>query len=158
MKYYKAKYLFFILPIITIILSLAFWLNTESVETNTNQNVPYIKYNDKIIKVEVADEFEEWRQGLSDRESLPAGQGLLFIFPQSQERSFWMKNMRFPIDIVWLLDNEIVKIHTNLPPEGNEPKNYYYPGTRINRVLEINAGYADELGLKVGERVEYRLQ
>ena len=119
---------------------------------------PYVKINNKIIKVLIADEPAEQTRGLSDRPRLEADQGMLFIFPKSQIRSFWMKNMRFPIDIIWIEDNKIINISKNLPPEGQQPQNHYSSDKPANYVLEVNAGFVEEHSIEVADKIIFNLK
>lgn len=97
---------------------------------------------------------KDWEHGLSDRPLLARDEGMLFIFPEASMRSFWMKDMHFPIDIVWI-DNDwkIVGIEHNATPES-------YPATfpspiPIKRVLEIPSFAHEPQSLRVGDSVEF---
>lgn len=128
----------------------------QSIFPGTTDQSSYVKINDHIIKVEIAREPDEQKQGLSDRESLCADCGMLFVFPQKQIRSFWMKNMNFPIDIIWIQDNGIAHISENLAPESKAPEKTYSSILPVNYVLEVNAGITNKLGIKVGDEVIIR--
>ncbi len=113
-------------------------------------HTPQLEIGGKIIQIEIADTNTERTQGLSDRASLPQDTGLLFIFPSPTTPGFWMKDMRFSIDIIWLDENwKIIGIEKNLAPESY-PK-LFYPPSPIKYVLEVNAGFSDKNNLKVGE-------
>ena len=104
------------------------------------------------LRLEIADSPTERTQGLSDRPSLPDDSGMLFIFDEPGYYSFWMKNMLFPIDIIWLDENwRIVKIDENILPETYPA--LLDPPSPVKYVLEINAGKARELELELGERI-----
>ncbi|HRZ30119.1 MAG TPA: DUF192 domain-containing protein [Candidatus Paceibacterota bacterium] len=93
----------------------------------------------KEFKLEIADTNEERQQGLSGRASLPRDTGLLFVFEQPGRYGFWMKEMNFPIDIVWLDKNKKVLGTTkNLQP-SSYPKIFYSP-ENTSYALEINTG------------------
>ena len=81
---------------------------------------------------------------------------MLFVFEKRIPHSFWMKNMRFPIDIIWLDNQRIVELAENVPPpqEGESPK-VMEPRFPSNIVLEIESGRARALGLKVGQKLSY---
>jgi len=119
---------------------------------------PYVKIKNSIIKVEIADDFEEQIKGLSNRDSLDDNSGMLFVFPDKQIRRFWMKDMRFPLDIIWINDNKIVKIDKNLPPEGEKPQNIYSSEIPVNYVLEVNGGYCSKHNINVGSEVELKIK
>jgi len=90
-------------------------------------------------------------KGLSGRESLGPDEGVLFIFMRADRYAFWMKDMKFPIDILWIKDNEIVDITTDvpLPASGDELKRYF-PMYAVDKVLEVPAGFAARNGLRTG--------
>ncbi|NTV44307.1 MAG: DUF192 domain-containing protein [Candidatus Yonathbacteria bacterium] len=102
-----------------------------------------------IITVEVADTEEKSLRGLSGRSSLPRDTGMLFLFPSEDRHSFWMKDMSFPIDIIWFSsDKTIVGILPNLAPE-TYPKSFV-SSTPDRYVLEVPAGFAREHNLSIG--------
>lgn len=118
-------------------------------------NFKIVSINDKIIKVEVADTAESRYQGLSGRESLCEGCGMLFIFPDKDVRTFVMRNMNFPLDIIWIDGDEIKKISKNLPPEGENPAIIYSSEFPVEYVLEVNGGFADDNGVAAGDKVSF---
>ena len=109
------------------------------------------------IPVEVSDTPEKRSLGLGKRDKLEKGWGMLFVFEKRIPHSFWMKNMRFPIDIIWLDNQRIVELAENVPPpqEGESPK-VMEPRLPSNFVLEIESGRARALGLKVGQMLSYQ--
>ena len=117
----------------------------------------YLEISGQTIEVEIADTPASQSRGLSNHPPLAENQGMLFVFSDRQIRSFWMKEMLFPLDIIWLDGNRIVKISTNLPPEGVTPSKIYSSDLPANYVLEVNAGWADRAGIKVGELINYHL-
>ena len=106
------------------------------------------------IPVEVSDTPEKRSLGLGKRDKLKKGWGMLFVFEKRIPHSFWMKNMRFPIDIIWLDNQRIVELAENVPPpqEGESPK-VMEPRLPSNFVLEIESGRARALGLNVGQKL-----
>lgn len=111
---------------------------------------------DVKIKVEIVDDSAEMQKGLSGRESLDENEGMLFVFSQAGQPTFWMKDMKFPIDIIWIQNDEIVDIAPNLPVVAGEFLSTYEPKEPANYVLEVNAGFVDEHGIKVGDKVDVR--
>lgn len=106
------------------------------------------------IKVELAKTPKAQAKGLSGRRQLAANQGMLFIFPALQKHSFWMKDMNFSIDIIWLDNGEVVDIAPNLPPAVGVNPPVYYPRASVNAVLEVAAGFSQKNGLKIGDMME----
>lgn len=92
-------------------------------------------------------------RGLSNRRSLGEDQGMLFVFDGYVTPSFWMKEMNFPLDIVWIKDGTVTGLEKNLPPEGERPQKIYRSLTLINYALEVNAGWTDKNNIKIGDQV-----
>jgi uncharacterized membrane protein (UPF0127 family) len=93
-------------------------------------------------------------KGLGQRDYLGEFEGMLFIFPKADFYAFHMKDMRFPIDIIWIRSNVIVDISKNIPvPIGvNLPT--YRPNTKADKVLEVNAHFTDRHNIRWGDKVE----
>jgi uncharacterized membrane protein (UPF0127 family) len=150
----KIIFIILIIPI-TIFVARQIYRSIDPGQTTKEDNVVI---NKKVIKVEIADDMIKQIQGLSDRPALADGEGMLFIFAQKQARRFWMKNMKFSLDIIWIDDNKIVKIDANLPPEGAHPQKSYDSIWPINYVLEVKAGYTEKNNIKVGDKVKYNIK
>lgn len=118
-----------------------------------------ITYQNKKITAIVAQTEKDRQIGLSNRKSLGKNQGMLFIFDKADIYPFWMKNMLFPIDIVFIKDSTIVTIYKNVQPPNNSNDNLklYTPSAPINRVLELQANETDDLGVKVGSTLSITL-
>ena len=94
--------------------------------------------------------------GLSGRDQLKADKGMLFIFPQQRTQKFWMKDMLFPIDIVWINGDRVIGFSENIQPEPSKNIlnfSIYYPPENVNKVLEINAGAVKKYNLWVGDMI-----
>lgn len=103
--------------------------------------------------VEVAQTPEERQKGLMFREELDRDKGMLFVFSQEQQASFWMKNTLIPLDIIWFDGNkEVVFISKNSQPCSTDECSSIDPGVKAKYVLELNAGIADEIGLVEGDQ------
>ncbi len=111
--------------------------------------------NHQLIKAELASTSAQQARGLSYRDHLPIDHGMLFVFKRYFKPSFWMKGMRFPLDIIWLDNDIIVDITPNIPPpQPNQPLERYTPKQPVNYVLELNAGSVSNYGLKVGDHIK----
>jgi uncharacterized membrane protein (UPF0127 family) len=114
--------------------------------------------NGKKIDLILAKSDNERMKGLSGRNSLGENQGMLFIFDKKDKYPFWMKEMKFPIDIIYLDDDTVVFIVENAPePKGQaDALTIYRPDKNANRVLELNAGKAREFGIKEGTKIGFK--
>jgi len=107
---------------------------------------------------ELAVSDEQRARGLMFREKINEDQAMLFIFEEEDIHSFWMKNMRFAIDILWLDgQRRIVHIESRVPPCTQEPCPSYIPSAAAAYVLEVQAGFVEAHGLRLYDRVEFVL-
>jgi uncharacterized membrane protein (UPF0127 family) len=112
----------------------------------------------KVLQVEVMVKDEDRALGLMFRPSLALDRGMLFIFDAKDFHGIWMKNCKFPIDIVWLDDQKtIVHVQEGAPPCTREPCAVYSPLRRATYVLEINSGQAQREKAAVGAVVAFTL-
>jgi hypothetical protein len=101
---------------------------------------------------------EERALGLMFRDRLPQDRALLFVFEEAQYHSFWMKNCRFPIDMVWLdSERRVVHVAESVPPCKRDPCPSYQPLRRALYVVEMNAGQARREHMRIGSLVEFTL-
>jgi len=116
-----------------------------------------VKIKENIINVEVAMKPLAKFKGLSWRKSLGENKGMLFVYGTPNYYTFWMKDMMFPLDIIWIDNNQIIDITKNIPPARRDYAPTYAPALPVNYVLEVNAGYADKHGIKIGDKVEIEI-
>ena len=107
----------------------------------------------ETFKVEVLKNEWELERGLSGRDKLAKNKGALFVFSKEDKHSFWMKGMKFPIDIVWIKNNKIVDIKERLPIPITQYYKSYTPTSSVRYVLEINAGLSEKYGFETGDEV-----
>ena len=113
----------------------------------------------KTVNVYYVDTDEERSVGLSRFDSLNTNDGMLFTFDQENIKPpFWMKDMKFPIDIIWINDNIIIQIDKDVQPaqEGTPESELllYLPEEPVDYVLEVNAGHTERNNINVGDEVE----
>lgn len=106
-----------------------------------------------LVRAEIAQTPYQLYQGLSKHPEICADCGMLFIFPDLDQRTFVMREMFFPLDIVFSAQGKVVKIYENLSPEGANPQNLYSSEVPADLVLEVNAGQLKNWGIKVGDQL-----
>ena len=133
---------------------------TGSAETQKKENTQ-VTVKDLAIKAKIADEPKEQQTGLADYSSLGLDEGMIFVFDQSKRHTFWMKDMDFAIDIIWIDEaKKIVDIAPNVPPEPNKNEKEltrYKPKSDAKYVLEINAGISALHNLQISDQVSFEL-
>lgn len=107
----------------------------------------------KTVKLDIAKSEEARAKGLGGRESMADDQGMLFVFDQPAKECFWMKDMQFPIDIIWLnTAKQVVHVERNLSPETYPAS--YCPKLPAKYVVELNAGQAEKLDISPGDTLK----
>ena len=117
----------------------------------------FLDKNDNLlytVDIEIADDDAKRTQGLMYRDSMAEDRAMLFIFPDEDERSFWMKNTIMPLDIIYAnAKKQIITIQKNAVPysEDSIPSN-----GPAQYVVEVNAGFCDRHSIKAGDHIEWR--
>lgn len=130
--------------IFTFAVVLKFSMNKKDAGINT------IKIGNASLSAEFAVTNAERQKGLSGRDSLMPGGGLLFVFGEPGRYPFWMKDMKFPIDIIWIAENKkVADISANISP-ATYPQNFF-PRSPVKYVLEVNAFWAENNKIKLDD-------
>ncbi len=120
----------------------------------TDQLYPMVIGGQQIY-VKIADTPAKQQQGLSGTASLPQNQGMLFIFPSDGIYKFWMKDMNYPLDIIWLDSTaHVIYIAPDLAP--NTYPQAFSSNTAARSVLEVHAGFAAQNNVQVGDVVHFQ--
>jgi uncharacterized protein len=123
--------------------------------------IPLTLPSGKVLQTEVMVKDEDRQMGLMFRPSLPLDHGMLFLFDQPDFHGIWMKNCKFPIDILWLdEERKVVHLDEAVPPcTAKEDKNcpVYYPLRRASYVVELNSGQARKEKAVVGSSIKFTL-
>lgn len=118
----------------------------------SNQQVKSVCYGNWCFRVYVADTPDERSHGLMFVQDLPQEYGMLFIFPEEGNYSFWMKDTLIPLDIIWIdKDLKVVSIETAQPCQADPCP--VYMGGNAKYVLEVNGGAANRTGLVPGTQM-----
>ncbi|PIY63317.1 hypothetical protein COY93_00765 [Candidatus Uhrbacteria bacterium CG_4_10_14_0_8_um_filter_58_22] len=104
------------------------------------------------VNVEVAASDSTRQRGLSGRAGLPEDAGVLFLFSEPKKYAFWMKDMRFPIEAIWIRDGQVVDLSYGLlPPSEGEPPQVFTPLESAGAVLEVPAGFIERHDIRLGQ-------
>lgn len=146
--------IFFVLAAILVVTWWWFSAVGQSVDPERSEIDTFVAWQegDRCLQLDVADTAQLRRQGLSGREGLAADEGMIFLYRVSGEYGFWMKNMNFPIDMIWLnKENEIITIKPDVSPD-TYPE-VFYPTESARKIIEVAAGEAAALNLEVGDQL-----
>lgn len=121
--------------------------------TNEEVTQPRMKFGSRQLSIEEVSSGADRQRGLSGREGITDTQGMLFTFERAGKHCFWMKDMNFSIDIIWLDEaKKIIDIEENVSPESY-PKEFC-PARDARYVLEVQAGLSGKAGVDVGDKLE----
>lgn len=140
-----------------LLISFSYWsldknLGESIQKTSDTKREIYIQ-NIKLT-VDIADEPYEQTLGLSGREYMAKNEGIIFIFPESIMPAFWMKEMNFALDIIWIdAKNTIIGIEKNVSPD-TFPETFA-PPSPVKYVLEVNADWSDKNQIKPGDKISF---
>jgi len=145
---------YFFLILFGVIVFGGIWAANElsEVRFDGEQVIPTAVFNNTVLELEIVQTQEEQQQGLSGRVALPENVGMLFVYEQATIPIFWMKDMNFSLDIVWIgEDKKIVHITENVAPE-TYPQTFS-PQAPVQYVLEVNANWTNRYSVSVGDKV-----
>jgi len=161
---YTAKLLLFCgVAFLIIFLALRLWPSSSTVDSkcgnqninDSRQDVKLFKSSKKVYRIETATTPSQQERGLSGRPCFPSDGALIFMYPYDDKIGIWMKNMSFAIDVLWLdKDKKIVSIEKDMQP-SSYPAKIYKPSSDARYVIEFAIGNIDELGVKVGDSLQW---
>jgi uncharacterized membrane protein (UPF0127 family) len=129
------------------------FLNSEQLQ-NYIHGGKFFVIGDAKLKILLSKTGEERTKGLSDKEKLDEGWGMLFVFPEEAKHGIWMKDMNFNIDIIWL-DSKFLVVDF---AENVEPKTFpkvFKPKQPAKYVLEVNTGFIQNYGIKIDDQATF---
>ncbi|NLA43094.1 DUF192 domain-containing protein [Candidatus Saccharibacteria bacterium] len=140
-----------------LLLAFFFILNTSYSKESLHNRPSYVKLGSAVFKAKVVENEADRIRGLSGTESLGQNEAMLFIFPKNNRWGIWMKDMNYPIDIIWLnQQKEVVDIERSAQPESY-PDKTFHPSVDAKYVLETIAGASDRYGIKIGSKANFEL-
>jgi len=160
MKPSRATILFVATIVVLLFLSFSFFykkpLNIQGAESS-KANLTEITIGNSKLYVEKALNETEWSRGLSNRTELNTDGGMLFVFPTSEIKTFWMKDTFIPLDIIWVANKKVVGID-RMFPELNTPlsqlKRFISPSP-VDMAIETNLGWTAKHGIKINDKISY---
>ncbi len=150
-RFMKPIYAILILFVFTILVITYRENNTSSTLTNYSKRDATI--GSKIYTLYVANTEELRSKGLSKTPSIRDNEGMIFIFEKPGQYSFWMKEMHFSLDFIYLNNNLVVEILENIAPETYPTT--FTPKKPTDTVIELNGGEAKKAGIKVNDEVSF---
>ncbi len=156
MRIYQRLLLVLVLGLLAVSCVVSTSASSHNQEGMVGQVLPVsatVKISDQMIQLEVAKTAAEQAMGLMYRDSLPDNRGMLFLFNPPRTVGFWMKNVRIPLDMVFMLGGRVVDVAHGVPPCQTEPCPIYGPAGAVDQVIELRGGRAKELGIQPGDRI-----
>ena len=116
------------------------------------QRGPLVTIGSAVVSAELAKTDSEVQKGLSGRVSLDADKGMLFLFSKPDIYRFWMPDMHFPLDMIWINSGRVIDISADVSDDFDPLHPHFYtPRTPARYVLEVNAGFAARHNIKIGD-------
>jgi uncharacterized membrane protein (UPF0127 family) len=121
----------------------------------SDRNKPQVSVNNRKFQVALAKTEKDRQIGLSNTKSLPQNKGMLFLFDRADYYAFWMNQMKFPIDIIYIHGDKVTTVIANAPTPSQNSGNLplYHPKDPSDKVLEVNAGIAKKYNIQEGSVV-----
>lgn len=137
-------------------------LGIKPVSSPTSGQNQKLTIEGKTVDLLIADTNESRAKGLGGVTQLGESEGMLFVFDTKDVTPiFWMKDMLIDLDIIWINNNKVIQIDKNIkaPKEGTLDSELlkYVPASKVDYVLEVNAGFADKNGVKIGSETKFDL-
>lgn len=128
---------------------------TDYFKENFMDSSNFLVLGETVLKVEIADSVSERKKGLSGRKKLADNSGLFFIFDKEDKHGIWMKDMNFPIDILWFNKySELIQIEENVKPESYPE--VFHPNSKSLYILEVNSGFVKKKNITLGDTIDLR--
>ncbi|EKE15857.1 MAG: hypothetical protein ACD_11C00103G0059 [uncultured bacterium] len=150
-KYFIVAVVFFV---IIIFCGVLFFVKKNDYSEYGNRK-GWILFGNSLFRIEIADSNKKRQLGLGKRKDMCEKCGMLFIFDDKQKRSFWMKDMEFPLDIIWIDGEKVVAMEENIPFDFSET---IKPSVAADKVLELNAGTVKEFGVKIDDKIFFSIK
>ena len=142
-----------IIAVAVIIIILAIFTGYFLFQQRTSNR---ISIDGVVLNVDLATTSAEQQQGLSGRDSMAQDHGMLFVFHSEDYWSFWMFEMRFPLDMIWFNSSrQAVFFEQNLPPCGPSVCQVFTPPVKAMYVLEVNAGFIAAHQISLGDKFDF---
>lgn len=126
------------------------WQSQRTADSSESYKATTLRMDGRTFVLDIADTPAQQQLGLGERDSLAANRGMVFPYADSGQRCFWMKDMRFAIDIIWLdAQKRVGHIEKSVSPDSYPQT--YCPDMAARYVVELQAGMADAAGIKVGD-------
>lgn len=151
----KRTTLFGLIVLVMVICVGAFFFSASHSSSASGLPIYQTTIHGKPVKLEIASQEKDLQQGLGDRASIPKDHGMLFVFSVPSIQSFWMRHMKFPIDIIYLYNGVVTEIAEDMPAPDQTlgiPKTYT-PTYKADMVLELNSDGTDAYQINVGDQL-----
>jgi len=141
--------------LIVICLAVIAALFSLSIYAKNSLNKYYVTINNKNISLDIADTPASRQKGLMFVESMPENSGMLFVLEKPEFANFWMKNMKIPLDMLFISGEKIVTIYNKVPVCKIAPCQIYPSNQKVDFVLEVNSGYCEKHRINIGQTVKF---
>jgi len=145
----------FFIIIICILILFVYQMTKTNGASLKPVSTDFVVINNQKVFLDVADTREKVTQGLMGIDSIAENQGMVFLFKKSDYKTFWMKNMKIPLDIVFISNEKIAKIYNEVPICEKYPCPLYESKYKIDSVIEFKNGFCEKYNVKIGDKITF---
>ncbi|MCF7820429.1 MAG: DUF192 domain-containing protein [Candidatus Pacebacteria bacterium] len=155
MKFIK-KHLFILIILLVLLWLFLVILTASNQNQGDNKKMIGARLGSCVFSLEIVSDPLSWYKGLSHREALDQDKGMIFIFPDKKTRTFVMREMNFPLDIIFLKDKKVINIEqANLEIAKDNNLREYKSQDESNMVVEINQGLSKKCEIKTDTTLKF---
>lgn len=144
------KIIFVVIIVLIILVILLNYVSSEFFSLKYWNPIRRVHVKNVVVKAEEVSRKEKIEIGLAGRSGLGNGRGMIFLMPQDDFQRFWMKGMRFAIDIIWIENGRVIGCEGRISPDDQR---IFTSPEKASLVLEVNAGFCEQNNIQVNDSV-----
>jgi len=144
-----------VITIICILILFVYQITKTNGESLKPVSTDFVVIKNQKVFLDVADNREKITRGLMGVDNIAENQGMVFLFKKHDYKTFWMKNMKIPLDIVFISNEKIAKIYNEVPVCEKYPCPLYESKYKIDSVIEFKKGFCEKYNVKVGDKIKF---
>ncbi|OGI00014.1 MAG: hypothetical protein A2039_02275 [Candidatus Melainabacteria bacterium GWA2_34_9] len=144
-----------VITIICILILFVYQITKTNGESLKPVSTDFVVIKNQKVFLDVADNREKITRGLMGVDNIAENQGMVFLFKKHDYKTFWMKNMKIPLDIVFISNEKIAKIYKEVPVCEKDPCTLYGSKYKIDSVIEFKKGFCEKYNVKVGDKIKF---
>jgi len=145
----------FFITIICILILFVYQITKTNGASLKPVSTNFVVIKNRKVFLDVADNREKITQGLMGVDNIEENQGMVFLFKKPDYKTFWMKNMKISLDIVFISNEKVVKMYKEVPVCEKNPCPLYGSKYKIDSVIEFKKGFCEKYNVKIGDKITF---